>query len=100
MSTGCKIALTVCHRPELCVNGVEAGVNALSALIKNCRDGTLIIANEPFAFCTVGAGPIDVLYRGYRYTSFDRFADYMYNEWPEKPQIFEGDEGVTCSAVS
>lgn len=94
MSTGCKAALSVHNHPELTINCTEAGDNALSELIKYCKDGTVIIPNRQYAFCTVGSGPIDVLYRGLRYTSFNRFAYYMYDEWPSEPQVFEDDEGV------
>lgn len=94
MSTGCKAALAVHHRPDLVINCIEAGVNALSELIKYCKNGSIIVANLPFAFDTWDVDNIDVYYRGCRYTSFSRFADYMYEEWPDAPKVFEGDEGV------
>ena len=94
MSTGCQAALAVHNRPDLVINCIEAGDNALSEIIKYCERGTIIIPNRQFAFCTVGKDAVDVLYRGYRYTSFTRFAYYMYDEWPHEPEVFEDDEGV------
>lgn len=49
MSAGCKAALAVYHRPDLVINCVEAGVNALNGLIKYCKDGSILVANLPFA---------------------------------------------------
>lgn len=94
MSTGCKAALAVYHRPDLVINCIEAGVNALSELIKYCTDGSILVANLPFAFDTWDVDDIDISYRGCRYTSFSRFADYMYGEWPDPPKVFEDDKGV------
>ena len=94
MSTGCQSALAVHNRPDLVINCIEAGDNALSEIIKYCERGTIIIPNRKFAFCTVGKDAVDVLYHGYRYTSFTRFAYYMYDEWPHEPEVFEDDEGV------
>lgn len=94
MSTGCQAALAVHNRPDLVISCIEAGDNALSEIIKYCGSGTIIIPNRQFAFCTVGKDDIDVLYRGHRYTSFNRFAYYMYDEWPHEPEVFEDDEGV------
>lgn len=94
MSTGCQAALAVHNRPDLVINCTEAGDDALSEIIKYCENGTIIVPNRLFVFCTVGNDDIDVLYRGYRYTSFNRFASYMYDEWPDVPEVFEDDEGV------
>lgn len=85
MSTGCRAALAVHHNPNTPINFDEVGDNAVSELIKWCKEGTIVVPDRPYLFCTVDSEGIDVMYRDYHFTDFDEFAQYMYDWWPEPP---------------
>lgn len=94
LSMGCKTALAVYHNPDKVCNATEIGINALSSIIKHCKDGAIIIYDLKYSFDTLCIDDIDVLYKGYRFTSFQRFADYMYEEWPYTPDLDWEEGGV------
>lgn len=85
MSTGRKATLAVHHNPNTPVNFAEVGDNALSYLIMYCKEGTVVVPDRSYAFCTIGSEDIDVLYRGHRFKDFNEFAWYMYDWWPATP---------------
>lgn len=95
LSTGCKAALAIHHNSDTPISCIEAGVNALSAVVKYCKQGVIIVPNMELRFNTLGAEEIDVLYRGYRFTSISRFSSYMKNEWPDMPEVGVGVELCT-----
>lgn len=92
LSMGCKIALAVHHNPDKVCNAIEAGYNAINAIMKCCRDGAIIIYDMEYIVNTRGIDAIDICYKGYRFTSIQRFADYMHNEWPDDPELDGGVE--------
>lgn len=101
MSTGCRAALAVYHSPSVPVSFAEVGDNAVSELIKWCKEGTIVVHNRPYSFCKVGSTDIDVLYRGYHFTDFEEFAQYVHDWWPDTPagmaeynKCWEGSEDV------
>lgn len=94
LSTGCKIALSVHHNPDRVCNAIEAGRNAISAIIAFCREGAIAIYDKGYDFATYDTEDIDVLYNGYRFFSYARLLEYMHDEWPYDPEIEEGDSVV------
>ena len=100
LSTGCKIALSVYHNPGIVCNAIEAGRNALSAIIGVCKDGGVVIHDRGYTFTTRGFDDaIDVAYNGYRFTSYEWFNEYLHDYWPGEPEIVEGDGIVKLHKV-
>jgi len=87
LSTGCKAALSVYHNPTTPINCTEMGTNAVSAVIKYCKNGIIVLPCMPYAFNTLDAEDIDVEYLGTRYTSFQEFANFMYYDWPGDVEV-------------
>lgn len=100
LSMGCKIALSVWHNPNRICNGIEAGRNAISAVIAFCREGAIAVYDKGYDFATYGVEEIDVWYNGYRFTSYQRLLKYMRDEWPYQAEIKEDDGCVLFGEVS
>lgn len=79
LSTGCKAALLVAEYPNKIVNCIECGSNALAAIIKYCKDGTIVTYdNDVFEEVSVGnTDVIDVELDGKHFTSGGDLNDYI-----------------------
>lgn len=79
MSTGCKAALLVANRPDKVVNCIECGSNALEAIIKYCKDGTIVTYDDDvFGEIHIGnTDVIDVELDGKHFTSGGDLNEYI-----------------------
>lgn len=59
LSTGCKAALCVINKPDIQINLIECGINALDVILSTCKKGSIIIERT----------------RGYNQRLFRRWAD-------------------------
>lgn len=89
LSTGAKAALAVKHNPDKIVNCIEAGTNAISAILQFCRDGAIVIYDRCYVFPIFDdredVVPIDVEYRGHCFRDLDSFNFYFEEEYPDEP---------------
>ena len=76
LSTGCKAALCVINLQDNFINTIECGVNALSFIVDNCTDGTIIISNEPLSLPDNNV-IIDVEFGGKKFSSVKELNDYL-----------------------
>ena len=76
LSTGCKAALCVINLPNNFVSTIECGVNALSFIVDNCKDGTIVISNEPFSLPDNNV-IINVEFGGKKFSSVEELNDYL-----------------------
>ena len=60
MSTGCKAALLVAEYPDKIINCIECGSNALEAIIKYCKNGTIITYDDD-VFDNIKVGNNDII---------------------------------------
>lgn len=75
MSTGCKGAICVYAFPDIVIDVVECGINALNFIISNCTNGAILISREAMGFYK--EGPVDVLLDGKWFTDCDDLVDYI-----------------------
>ena len=85
LSTGCKAALVVYHNPDKAFNCVEAGDNAIAAILKYCEYGNIIIANTAYLLKFNEAIDRSIKYLDYKFESLQDFAEYMRVRWANKP---------------
>lgn len=84
LSTGCKCALYVANRPAEFVDTVECGNNARDAIIRNIKDGHILLEWNDLSIFYPGYEDfaVDVCVEGkYRFTSLDRFNYYLEHEF-------------------
>ncbi|MEG2382528.1 MAG: hypothetical protein RSB39_03000 [Oscillospiraceae bacterium] len=81
LSTGCKAAICVHRHPDVPLCCIEAGDNALEAIITHCTDGLIYIPNRRLCFVFDASTDINIMYKGQHYSSLDEFENYMQNEW-------------------
>lgn len=78
LSTGCKAALVVIKNPGTVVDLWECGFNARDAIIRNVRDGSVVIRYNDISVS--GDGPIDVMLEGKRFTKVEDLNMYLTSE--------------------
>lgn len=59
MSTGCKAAVCVHEFPNIAIDTIECGLNALNFIIANCANGVILVSPESMLFSI--DTPIDVI---------------------------------------
>lgn len=83
LSTGSKTALSLYHRRDVVVSGVELGMNVLTETVKYCSVGSLLLpARNYYIECELEDVAVDVMCGGRHFTSLDEFSDYMMEEAP------------------
>lgn len=73
--TGARAALLVANRPDLRVSMLEAGYNAIEAIIKWCRNGNIVICRQ-MSFAFGGKFECSVEYNGMVFTDTKAFNDH------------------------
>lgn len=79
LSTGCKAALLVANT-DLNVDLQECGTNAVSAIIRNCTDGSITLIDTGLCITlegNPGSTPIDVAIDGYHVKDLDTLNQYL-----------------------
>lgn len=76
LSTGCKAALCVINLSEYVINTIECGVNALSFIIDNCTEGTIIISDESVSLPDNGS-TINVEFGNRKFTTVRELNEYL-----------------------
>lgn len=82
LSTGSKAALTVYHKPNQKYLLTELGINAISTVLRYCKEGEVWIYEPKITFESINGTDIDVLFNGYRFTDMDRLNYYIRYEYP------------------
>lgn len=82
LSTGCKGILTILNRPNIAVDTIEFGKNALDTLISFCTTGIAILPDT--AICgdyrsLNGTNEIDVNLDGIRFNNVEKLNYYINN---------------------
>lgn len=75
MSTGCKAALCVHEFPDIVIDTIECGLNALNFIIANCVDGVILISSESTLFYV--ETPIDIIFDGRKFVDCDSLSEYL-----------------------
>lgn len=75
MSTGCKAALCVHEFPDMVIDTIECGLNAINFIIANCTTGAILISSESTLFYV--DTPIDVIIDSRRFTDCDNLSEYL-----------------------
>lgn len=102
LSTGCKTAILVGAFPTQLVSAIECGENALFQIIKNCKDGHILMYEPTIGIMkdTVNDTPIDVQLGKYRFTSLDRLNHYFTDEIFLPPEEIDmGMKGIEYARV-
>lgn len=106
MSTGCKAALVVSANPDKLIDLRECGWNARDEIIKNCKEGNILIEHNDITFGYTREEEnkeIDVRLDNYRFTSISSLNRYVkerdYNEetgryFLNEESLYEGMEVV------
>lgn len=79
LSTGCKAALVVLMNPSKLVDLQECGWNARDEIIKNCKEGNILLEYDDVTF-TLKDGDewgIDVRVDNYRFTNINSLNKYV-----------------------
>lgn len=88
ISTGCKAALLVAYNPDIEYDLTECGWNARDAIIKNIKNGRILLLNEGVTISyDEDDVEIDVEINGYEFTRVSRLNDYIHDEWPLEPDL-------------
>lgn len=92
LSTGCKAAIAI---EILAMNGVtkafdtiECGINAKNAIIKNCRNGNILMRELGLTIpYSENDNDIDVKVGMYRFTTISRLNQYLFEENRDNPDL-------------
>ena len=76
-------------KPTLEVDLTSSGVNARDAIIRHIRNGKILLpyTGITFQFDTENPDKIDVEFNGYRFTDIARLKEYIWDEWPDEPDL-------------
>ena len=79
MSTGCKAALIVSANPNKLIDLRECGWNARDEIIKNCKEGNILIKHSDITFALTAEeeNSIDVRLDDYRFTNINSLNRYI-----------------------
>lgn len=81
MSTGCKVALCIANLPDVLIDLVECGDNALVAIFRYCKDGNARLFDTDRCINNANDFNCDIKFNGYRFTLFSRFQHYLKEEY-------------------
>lgn len=98
LSTGCKTALVVANSPDRVVDLAECGNNARDAIIRNVKNGRILLSYNGVDIFYSGDGDVEVDLCAedvYRFTSLWRFNYYLNHEFPAYSPADTGIDGVT-----
>ena len=91
LSTGCKAALCVINKPNMQINLIECGINALDVIITTCKNGSVIIKERDITIRDYSEdGKIEVELDGYVFTTVNRLNYYLSDERPFEPDLSIG----------
>lgn len=91
LSTGCKAALCVINKPDMQINLIECGINALDVILSTCKNGSIIMRERGVTIKDYSEdGRIEVELDGYLFTTVERLNYYLFNERPFKPDFSIG----------
>lgn len=91
LSTGCKAALCVINKPNMQINLIECGTNALDVILSTCKNGSIIMRERGVTIKDYSEdGRIEVELDGYLFTTVERLNYYLFNERPFKPDFSIG----------
>lgn len=91
LSTGCKAALCVINKPNMQINLIECGINALDVILSTCKNGSIIMRERGVTIKDYSEdGRIEVELDGYLFTTVERLNYYLFNERPFKPDFSIG----------
>lgn len=91
LSTGCKAALCVLNKPDVTINLIECGINALDVILTTCKNGSIIMQNRGTTINDYSEdGKIEVELEGHLFTSVKRLNYYIFNERPFEPDYSIG----------
>ncbi len=76
MSTGCKGALCVHAFPDMVINTIECGTNALKFIIANCSTGYVLMSREAMIFYT--ETPVDIIVDNKHFDDCDALLEYIH----------------------
>lgn len=79
MSTGCKGVLCIHAFPDIVINTVECGTNALEFIIANCTDGYILMSREAIVFYV--DGQIDVTVDNKHFNKCDDLLEYIHERY-------------------
>ena len=98
LSTGCKAALAVLNHPEIVLDTIECGVNAVDAMFCLCKNGSIIADLEKVSFEDEMAsqieGGVDICINGLRIYDINYFVRYVNDFYWVEPEEIEPIEGV------
>ena len=91
LSTGCKAALCVLNKPDLQINLIECGINALDVILTTCENGSIIMRERGVTIKDYSeSGKIEVELDGYLFTTVERLNHYIFDERPFEPDFSIG----------
>lgn len=91
LSTGCKAALCVLNNPDLQINLMECGINAIDVILTTCKYGSVIMRERGITIKDYSeTGIIDVELDNYQFTTVERLNYYIFNERPFEPDLSMG----------
>lgn len=85
LSMGCKAVLMTYSHPDMVINCVEVGDNALSAIFRICKSGSIQITNTRHIISIRQNLGIPIQYRGFVFQDVREFSEYMMHAWPRVP---------------
>lgn len=97
LSTGCKTAIVVSKCPESLVDLAECGNNARDAIIRNIKEGRILLSYNGMDIYYAGDEDVavDLCVEGvYRFTSLWRFNYYLNHEFPAYAPVDTSISGV------
>lgn len=80
LSTGCKAALCVANLPNKVINLLECGNNARDAIIRYCKQGTIVIRDNGATISTINGKETNTMINGKEFNDIDRLNKYINNE--------------------
>jgi hypothetical protein len=81
LSTGCKVAISVSHRPDIIIDTQECGNNARDIILSHLKNGKIILHYNGVTLRYRKNAPIDVCINNkYRIKSLERLDTYLENE--------------------
>lgn len=93
LSTGCKSAILVINHPDKWIDLTSSGLNARDSIIRNLRNGKIILPYEGVSIAYSEDGvddTIDVEIYGYRITKLSRLNSFLFDEWDGEHDLTTG----------
>ena len=91
LSTGCKAALCVINKPDMQINLIECGINAIDVILSICKKGSVIMRERGVTIKDYSEdGQIEVELDGYLFTTVERLNYYLFDERPFEPDLSIG----------